>query len=125
MEIVGWIESSAVDALWTVKLQVNVSSDLTLAITRGQGGVVETLANGEHSITLGDATLATFSSRPPDETDATTWDEPVLRVHGSPATSDEARDCAQCHEAQEMLEGGALEFRTSLPDVSHLIWDRA
>jgi len=28
-------------------------------------------------------------------------------------------------EAQEMLESGMLEFRTSLPDVSHLIWDRA
>jgi hypothetical protein len=45
-EIVGWIEASAVDAQWTVKLRVTVGGNLSLAITRGQGEVVKTLASG-------------------------------------------------------------------------------
>ena len=45
-EIVGWIEPSQVDADWTVKLHVEESSELTLAVTRGQGEVLETLADG-------------------------------------------------------------------------------
>jgi hypothetical protein len=45
-EIVGWREPSVVDPGWTVKLRVDVSTDLTLQITRGQGLVVQTLASG-------------------------------------------------------------------------------
>ena len=61
-EIVGWIEPSPTDANWTVMLQVNVSTDLTLQITRGQGLVVETLANetldaGEYEFTFDGGSL--------------------------------------------------------------------
>lgn len=45
-EIVSWIESSAVDARWTVKLRVEVAGEVSLAITRGQGQVVQTLVDG-------------------------------------------------------------------------------
>ena len=48
-EIVGWIEPSALDANWTVMVRVDVSTDLTLQITRGEGLVVETLASGNYT----------------------------------------------------------------------------
>ena len=79
---------------------------------------VETLANGEHSITLDGATLAIFSSRAPEETDAKTWDEPVLRVHGSPATPDEARDCTRCHEAAASGDSPVLGV-AAVPETCH------
>ena len=60
---------------------------------------VETLIEGDHEITLDGATLVAFSSRESRATDSESWDTPVLRVHGSPATHDEARDCTLCHEA--------------------------
>ena len=46
VEIAGWIERSEADAMWTVKLHVEEASELTLAITRGQGIAVEELASG-------------------------------------------------------------------------------
>lgn len=46
VEIAGWIEPSAVDAGWTVKLEVRSAVDLELAVTRGQGQVVKRLAAG-------------------------------------------------------------------------------
>jgi len=49
VEIAGWIEPSTVDSQWTVKLKVHRTTDLTLAITRGRGRVVQTLASGIHS----------------------------------------------------------------------------
>jgi len=59
---------------------------------------IETLSEGEHEITLDGVTLAAFSSRAPEPTDAKSWDVPFLRVHGPPAGPDEGRNCAQCHE---------------------------
>ncbi len=47
VEISGWIEPSAIDARWTVKLHVETTSMLELAVTRGQGKVVAVLASGE------------------------------------------------------------------------------
>ena len=46
VEIAGWIEPSAVDGQWTIKLHVAVRSVMALAITSGQGNVVKTLAEG-------------------------------------------------------------------------------
>jgi predicted CXXCH cytochrome family protein len=60
----------------------------------------EDLPDGEHVLTLDGETLVTFSSRGPKETDARTWEEPVLRVHGSPASRAEALDCGQCHRSE-------------------------
>ena len=45
-EIVGWIEPSEVDPDWIVKLRVNESAQILLAITRGQGLIVETIYSG-------------------------------------------------------------------------------
>jgi predicted CXXCH cytochrome family protein len=59
----------------------------------------EELADGPHAVTLDGVTLATFSSRPPKETDERTVDEPVLRVHASPTNRAEALECARCHQA--------------------------
>ncbi len=61
-EIVGWAEPSPKDPNWTFKLRVDVATDLTLQITRGQGLVVETLADGtldpgEHEFTLDSGSL--------------------------------------------------------------------
>ena len=44
-EIDGWIEPSEVDAYWTIKLRVNIMTDVTLGITRGQGTEVYTLVS--------------------------------------------------------------------------------
>ena len=61
-EIVGWVEPSPADPNWTFKLRVDVATDLTLQITRGQGLVVETLAAGtldpgEHEFTFDGGSL--------------------------------------------------------------------
>ena len=45
-EIVGWIEPADSDRLWTVKLAVSRATDLEIAITRGDGRLVELLASG-------------------------------------------------------------------------------
>ena len=42
----GWIEPSEVDPDWIVKLRVSESTQILLAITRGQGLIVETIYSG-------------------------------------------------------------------------------
>jgi len=47
MEVVGWIEASAVDPTWVFKLKVDETSEFTLTVTRGQGLVERSLFQGE------------------------------------------------------------------------------
>lgn len=56
------------------------------------------LPEGEHTVTLDGVALTRFTSRPPREADALATEEPVLRVHASPASRDEALDCTGCHQ---------------------------
>ena len=63
-EIVGWIEPSGPDQLWTVKLAVSRDTDLEVSITRGDGQLVEVLASspfepGEYSFTWGSTAAQT------------------------------------------------------------------
>lgn len=62
-EIVGWIEPSGSDPLWTVKLAVSRATDLKVSITRGDGQLAEVLASsvfepGEYSFRWSSATAA-------------------------------------------------------------------
>ncbi len=45
-EVIGWIEPSARDADWTVKVRVNDESAVTVAITRGRGRMVRLIGGG-------------------------------------------------------------------------------
>ncbi len=75
------------------------------------------LTDGGHEIALEGTALATFSSRAPADGDATTWEQPVLRVHASPTSLEEALDCTQCHEARS-ADQPTLGV-SSIPAVCH------
>ncbi len=47
VEVVGWIEATAVDPIWVFKLNVDETSEFSLAITRGQGRVERILFDGQ------------------------------------------------------------------------------
>ncbi len=47
-ELIGWIEPSAHDANWTLKVRVNTTSDVLLMMKRGNGDTVRELALGRY-----------------------------------------------------------------------------